>query len=1164
MTYKRMNNLNKVLNKSSGRYVLKTGKIGKRIMQERRERREEKKAEKIARLVIERLQQVEAVERIAPKKTINRRQMLNDIQNFEYLQQVENEQNQMIESDVSFQLVEQQKEMQAAEQVRELRARLYAGDVQSGFDLFVIQRTTAQDDKQIIKLLDSIAVAQKILIRFTLSDGSTIERTLGKDNRDELLEILKDGFITFTARTHTSGEMARIIAMGIVRMELIKVSEKSLFENKGISKSGNYFKYINESNIDLTRYQIIRTNDNQDLINENCLMYALKVLNIDEALIQSVKTRIKKGAYVAKSNLPTIGDIIKKNINLHQYTLNKKECEETKQYTQKFIINKNYDTIDLCLYDDHFFIYEHMDITEYAIKNYSKLKDIENYHTITRITIKKNKTYYERDLKKNKTDCLTVIKNLGTQGYFKENILLSQTDQSTMIEDKITLDNIENEQRLYKYKPRKPKEQIIFFADTETDTTYKHTPLLIGVIKMMNDNYLSNVRIFKRFDQERKESEKYTNLQLMMFQFLNYLIAQDKESDIIVYFHNLKFDFYVLLESLYLQDICQKAGAVYNVQFRYKSRLIEFRDSYKMATMPLCEFQKSFNLSQDLNKKEYIAYKYYKVKNQHKKTVKLSRYVKYLKVKDIEPFYNLIRSSDNFEYNRVRNTFNPWAYYEYYLRYDCLVLCEGMKVFNKTIAEITEGKMSVFDSLTISSLTNKYMGMMGAFDGVYEMCGALRDYASQSVTGGRVLVNERFKKKVIEGKIADYDGVSLYPSSIYRLCKEYGLPIGKAQKIIDMMNIEQYDYYIVNARITQINKKQDMPFISFKNAEGILNYTNEIPECGYIDVCIDRYTLEDYKTFHQIEYSLIDGIFWNEGFNKKMGEVVEKLFNERLRYKKLGNDALQLILKLMMNSSYGKTIISKSTTRTEIKDHSNEKKFNEYIDKNFYTIKEIQQINDRQSMITRTQFDKSYNMAHIGTMILSTSKRIMNEVFDIANTHGLNIYYTDTDSIHMDYDAVPKLEEEFLKKYNRQLTGKNMGQFHIDFSMKHNGDAVKNEIYAIKSLFLGKKSYIDLLESTDKEGNKIQGLHYRLKGMTTEGIEHGAEKFGGDIFKLYEHMIGNETTLILNPKDKFMIEYAGKRAITRKEGDFPRTMDFRSEQEKATEQAIMCVNKLFK
>ena len=47
--------------------------------------------------------------------------------------------------------------------------------------------------------------------------------------------------------------------------------------------------------------------------------------------------------------------------------------------------------------------------------------------------------------------------------------------------------------------------------------------------------------------------------------------------------------------------------------------------------------------------------------------------------------------------------------------------------------------------------------------------------------------------------------------------------------------------------------------------------------------------------------------------------------------------------------------------------------------------------------------------------------------------------------------------------------GEELGNFHIDFSM----DNANTEIYAIESLFLGKKTYIDSLESTDKDGQTI-------------------------------------------------------------------------------------------
>ena len=93
--------------------------------------------------------------------------------------------------------------------------------------------------------------------------------------------------------------------------------------------------------------------------------------------------------------------------------------------------------------------------------------------------------------------------------------------------------------------------------------------------------------------------------------------------------------------------------------------------------------------------------------------------------------------------------------------------------------------MNIYNYLTISSLTNSYFGLNGAFDGVYEITGAIRDFVGASIKGGRVHVNEKYDKKIINNKISNFDGVSLYASSIYRLCNEYGLPLGKAQKIKD-------------------------------------------------------------------------------------------------------------------------------------------------------------------------------------------------------------------------------------------------------------------------------------------------------------------------------------------------------------------------------------------
>ena len=95
-----------------------------------------------------------------------------------------------------------------------------------------------------------------------------------------------------------------------------------------------------------------------------------------------------------------------------------------------------------------------------------------------------------------------------------------------------------------------------------------------------------------------------------------------------------------------------------------------------------------------------------------------------------------------------------------------------------------------------------------------------------------------------------------------------------------------------------------------------------------------------------------------------------------------------------------------------------------------------------------------FNYVHCGVEILSMSKRIMNKVFSCADDLGLKIYYQDTDIIHLNYDDVPKIVEQYKQTYNQELVGDYLGSFHIDYSM----DNACDENYAKESLFNGKKN----------------------------------------------------------------------------------------------------------
>lgn len=957
--------------------------------------------------------------------------------------------------------------------------------------------------------------------------------TINQKTMNFLISILMDGALieTYISGSNVSDAIYNIDIREITNLRLEKLTKPTKIYNR----DGKFFNYINTTNLDLKKYQIF-TQDDVDYKNvsnnlENCLIHTLKEYNIDDAILNSIKLTFISGSSIRRKDIPIISNLINKNITIHQ--LDNKRVRKT-----TFKCKTSEDNIDIALYENHYFKLEQTNYSTFYIKNYDELKNIKSPEDIINKEIIKGKTYYKRD-SKNKINSLMLVDKLFNNNYFKK-LDLSKFSEAQQLEQHIYLDNIEMEQKLVIEEEEDDIEDIknnnelnltnIWYADCETFVDNEsHELQLIGAVNNNNNNVLI-------FDVC---GNKYNSTKETVDDFLDNLIKYGKS---ICYFHNLKYDYNILEKYMSIIKKCEKDNQIYNVVVLHKNVKIEFRDSYKLIPFSLSKFQTEFNLPKEICKKEAIAYEYY-TKENHNKRINIDNYYKLLSIKEQKIFKEQIKNETS--YNEEDNTFNPLEYYKEYLRLDCLVLKNGLIKFRELIKQITEDKMDILECLTISSLTDKYMIKKGAYNDVYKITGNLREYVSRAVMGGRVAVNEKYKKKVIEKKIADYDGVSLYPSAINRLCREMGLPTGIAcrYKKEELNEWKNKHYSIMTIKILKVNKHQQMPIIAHKSSTKI-DYKNDIPES---EIIIDNITLEDYIKFHKIEYEIIDGIYWNGEGNKTMGRIVNELFNERIKQKK-ANPALANVIKLMLNSSYGKTIMKKTTTKNIILNYTKEKLDN-YTYNNFNTIKEFRtlSINGNKSNVEFKQIcvDTSYNRGHIGCAILSMSKRIMNEVFDIANTNNLPIYYTDTDSIHCNYDDVKMLEDKYKIEYKKELNGINLEQFHTDFQMK----GAVNEIYAKKSIFLGKKSYMDLLESKDKDGKIINDYHIRLKGITKEGLEHIAKKYENSYLGLYEDLSkGKEISIILNPYDdinnskKVLFEF--KKGIVKTRKEFIRKVKF--------------------
>ena len=85
-------------------------------------------------------------------------------------------------------------------------------------------------------------------------------------------------------------------------------------------------------------------------------------------------------------------------------------------------------------------------------------------------------------------------------------------------------------------------------------------------------------------------------------------------------------------------------------------------------------------------------------------------------------------------------------------------------------------------------------------------------------------------------------------------------------------------------------------------------------------------------------------------------------------------------------------------------------------------------------------------------------------------------------------------------------------------------DGADSEIYAIDSYFLGKTTYIDILESTDKDGNTINSEHIIMKGIPTPCIKYYAEQKGITVLDVYKQLFNNTTIKfdLTNDNTKFV------------------------------------------
>ena len=139
---------------------------------------------------------------------------------------------------------------------------------------------------------------------------------------------------------------------------------------------------------------------------------------------------------------------------------------------------------------------------------------------------------------------------------------------------------------------------------------------------------------------------------------------------------------------------------------------------------------------------------------------------------------------------------------------------DGYEVFRGWMLEHTE--LDVDNFITIQYMASSFMLKSGCYDNVYQVPGAIQQFISRCVVGGRVMTNSN-KQYHVKTKIADFDACSLYPSAMHYMDGFGDKPKVLSDKTCE--SLKQQGGYFVRNKIIKLNKHLDSPLTSKLNEE---------------------------------------------------------------------------------------------------------------------------------------------------------------------------------------------------------------------------------------------------------------------------------------------------------------------------------------------------------
>ena len=1010
-----------------------------------------------------------------------------------------------------------------------------------------IQKRNAKEAKFVKDVIDYVKKPTTSQRTFTLPRDIVMERILRKLINHSGKIMMRVGAVSYPLNKTFIEKMIRGIANGEWLVEnvdnYVRVSdEQAVYDlmtsstftiiilDEGLAKSkkkGAFFQYTHlVEGLDLTPYQIKYNGVPYKNFDESCFIeaiteWAMKNTFPDaDAKIARIKSKMITRVMTAQQ-VKTIAEELGVSISI-------KDERDVKgnNKTRTDIKNAGCErTIPLGLVDNHYFLIEKVPITKYALIHHKELKDIDRWNEVGKI----RNNLPRRD----KSRFITSYDVISYMFQHKEDYLvpLSPNEMLGTIHYDTSksigvYEPNEKDTKPVEYKPRDSEEitktlthstkfgevkevcgeeEVCYFdfesttdrGDADTPNPHKAYLVVFKSETMSATKCIEGVFCGKRMLQEVARHHQYRPMRFIA--------------------HNVKYDFQFLYEHLHQVSKIQRGSMLLNARgyFYVDGYKVKFNfvDSYSFIATKLSAFPKMFGFQ---GVKEIMPYKLWNSKTIPLRCVRVKDTRAYCdeqivsmnigKVVSVEEkneyFQSFVEKAkewdcyikDTIEGNDLIDIIN---YSRKYCEVDVLILQKGYETFKKWIKEVCE--LDINNYITLPSVADAYMKKSEVYEDCFEISGSQLLFIQKSMVGGRTMTrNNEMYNFTGENAILldDLDAVSLYPSAMKRM----GGYLKGTPKVLGDRSytfLKSVDGYFVEIEITSVGKRRHFPLMSYITDTGVRLWTNEM--VGKT-IHVDKYALEDLIKFHHIKFIIKQGYYYDEGRNCKIGEVINHLFQTRLKKKKEGN-GIEQIYKLLMNSAYGRTLLKPFEDE---KVYKSENQYEPYVVRHYDSIKKTQPLHDNSYEITQVKpIINHYNLAHIGVEVLSMSKRIMNEVMCLAEDIGVEIYYQDTDSTHTPVADIPRLCEAYYKEYGRVLEGNEMGQFNCDFDSKK----LKGKIRSVESVFLGKKCYVDKLKG-DEEG--VYDYHIRMKGVSGDAISDKLLEEGIDPIELYDRLHSGE------------------------------------------------------